>query len=141
VCVEEVPNYDRVLIYRDATQAIAGSTNVKILYTQAEYDTASAFSAANNDIVIPAGKSMARFSFGIDTDAAASSIFSAVYKVSDGLRKPGLPHDGTRGTYLALSGLGMWTPVTPGDHYAHWVHGAAHTLPVSDATWLAAEFR
>lgn len=140
VCIEQVPNYTRALVYRTTTLGLTSNTTTQVAMDAAVYGGSL---LSSGGILVPASVQEARVSFGFNNENSHASLAWTALNSSGSARVAGFPWDRCEGFYNTCSGLGMWSPVTPGDRIDLYAYssGASTTLPVSKWTWLCAEFR
>jgi hypothetical protein len=138
-CIEEVPDYARVLAYRSTSLVVGSST--KYALDSSVYDTASALNTANGTIVVPSGYTKMRCAFSID-GADTKNVAPFLCKSSDGLIIPGQPFSAVNAGQCWANAMGTWTTVAAGEEYQlTLLSSGGQTLTATNGNWLCAEFR
>jgi len=140
--MEEVPSaYQCCLVYKSANQSITTNTNTAVAFGAEIYDDATMHdnSTNNSRIVVPAGCTRARPSFGLATPSQTGQKVAQVFL--NGATYVGAPrfeNDTAGGEFL--SGFGAWVDVVPGDYFeVMFLSTGALTLADSNSTWFCLE--
>jgi hypothetical protein len=139
LCIEEVPDYARMLLYRSTSQVVGAAA--KFVFDTALYDTASAFNPTNGTIVVPSGYTKMRTAFSI-AGSTSKDIAGFVCKSSPGTVVPGNPIESSNVFQGWVSSIGEWITVAAGEEYQLTAVSAnSSTVAAGNNTWLCAEFR
>jgi hypothetical protein len=140
--MEEVPAVHKcALVHKSGTQAISANTVTVLDFAAEIYDDATMHDNTTNNsrIVVPAGCTRARPTFGVQTPSEVDQMVAEVIK--NGSRYNGQPRFETNTTGTdSLCGMGAWVDVVPGDYFqVTFFCGTALTLAVNDATFFSLE--
>lgn len=117
--MEQIPStYKCCLVTKSATQSLSAGTSTNVTFNTEAYDDANMHDnvTTNTRLVVPAGCTKARATFGLRMASSAGQLAGNVTK--NGSSFVGAPrYDTETAGADTVNAIGAWVPVVPGDYF------------------------